>query len=1183
MQSDEEDENENEINQYEYENEVNNTISYSKDLQSQQSSINESSKELKRNEFQQQQNDKCIIDSENEKKDHNAKIKQDKAPKIDNVSQTISHKPISSTSSEYQMHQPSLYELFGAPSLFYPHTYFQARTNPFANSNEQNLRARNFAILSHKKNYSQFSMEESQKKLYQTEKYYLDQHNEAHKGNYWKDTTNLKEEDFGNGLVFISCETSSRNKNQRYPEKIHFMIHPTGRGLNCVSITRIRLPCEDATSNISMKNDNKCTINVGGRVRQIILFGGIPDKSWRHSFSSSCEHKYYFLVRTQFKITVLHCSIHIRAYNVNANEFNSTNNDCVRVFLEQMCRTNQNEQINSKSTNGIPTKKDMLEILHCTGYAYPTSTKISEIDPFDISFLSPPLCFAYLEKQSNPYDSNYIQNVTIHPSSTCPIVQKHTFPSIRNMQYIQYSRTHPKLVWSAASSTISPYGRGRLASSSLYRLDLRCNSAAFLFSPSNLHNYMEGAVGITGIYHYPASTSSMYNDDIAVVEDHTVFVTTNMRECIELDARMPGPVQVKNTWRLNGVGEGLLGVNVGNDLIDILPEALEKQNHDDDSDDYDDYHQSKTRKPKDKPSFVASDEKKNRIILQLSQKKGVFGFNLLQPPHLEPRFGTSPLEAGMSMDASLSNGDCVTENFGSGCISRSSLFALVDQSNQKVFHCGIGHIMIPIKDPNFIRTSKTARNVSSFRKQLPQSYISDDSFALIVFTLTNLGNIYCHTLLPCNRSMSRKSILYENCPVGSRSIPIPEECCTRDDSVWDSEEDFVKNMDSVVSSFLRGYVEGVFDPPFEKDHNESDGNDENAIHMENSNENENIPLMNQLQIALCNRYPQPEVTFFMPEVSPYVTDRNRRSFPPIVDLRSMFHYYKEEEDLILEKFTKDVSSEEDLLKALKFYLTESPRTLFEIRRFLEKHNVNVSSRFQSYRNLQKWIQDNLDANENVTQADTTIQEKGCVKFKDLALPPAIDEMAEDCTLSVTEEESIGREIFHFKVDDGVGAVHTTFLDEKTKKKEEENACINTSENKSNRDGNKINVITLSATDPHDVYQCDEQHKNRFMVPAEFLRVAHIRDYQKKIEKQDIFEIENEEDNLEMLVSEKGYSDMATNKLIHFELKWDEESVPEDEILSTKSEDRDIPQLQKQTFHAKKEEEEDEEDALFSHL
>ena len=970
-------------------------------------------------------------------------------------------------------HEVPLYEQFGAPTILYPHSYYVSRTNPIKNDDTEYIRAR---VLKDDIDHHLFRGKPDIARLKNTDEAYqslpkefkegVDYFDSLNKGwnQFWNETKQCEPRDYGNCLHILKCYTTSdkyTNNDTRNNASIMipFLVHPTGRLLDCLSVTQLLLPARNS-QNIpnQQKSDGKNNLNelyynvtgvatlpIGERILQIVPSGAQHSNSSYHSSSLSRYYEYYFVIRTKSRHTLIRCIISFHVEDVFCN-----------IQLKEICQ--------------IPQQKS-IETLDCTAFSYPDVS--SSYDTLLDQTMISPISFSFLEKEhSGNKSNNYFYNVLYHNSSHM-ITQKHEFSSIANLKLIQ-ATSHPCLLWSAASSIHAPYGR-RSASSSLYRLDIRCNSSSgFAFSPSNSSYFIEGAVGITGICCVQPNTSSNQQPNQSAYTydyEHSLYVSTNMREIIELDGRMPGPVRVMATWGLIGNTEGKQGSDVGNDLLQLIYE----ENMMDVAPDKN-FHKSALPSSlyEEKRKSSVEEEKKHPFLLGLSQKKGVFGFGLYQKGSVEPRFGTIPLETGAASDAILfQNG----EGFSGGSILRSSLFPLVDSLHANIFHCGLASLSIQLDDPEFIPNFDP-----SFQKELESSYLPYNSNACIVFTMTNMGNIYCHTLLPCNRSMKRKSIPFANLPHGSRAIAIPTNCCTQSDDIFENQDDYVTIMDKTISSFIQNHQNGSTE----------------TIKSDKNSTNKSIP--NYLRISLCNRYPQPGATTCFPEEAPYFNFYKRiKSNHVKLDIQNLTPHEKETSvEAVDETIDKSEMKSKQMILDL---LREMPRSIHEINTLLRKKGLVLDNHyFECHEDIDKWLDTNDENSKSIL----------CHENQDLKVTcsnPVSFPKAMKIGNNKDKEMPKVRKIHHPIIGDGIGCIHI----------ETKNATVEQTKSQNSQSSNEIEV------------------------PTAHFSIAHSIEYVNKLREPSLFDIEQNGtlDPADLIISENSNSDVSISNLAKFGTHWDE--------------------------------------------
>lgn len=299
---------------------------------------------------------------------------------------------------------------------------------------------------------------------------------------------------------------------------------------------------------------------------------------------------------------------------------------------------------------------------------------------------------------------------------------KHTITCLKHISFIDFTRTHPMCLWSAATSYVRPalsrdiqFKQPILAQgTSLHTIDLRSNSAVFQWSPSAQESLTEGVHSISGIL-------------TDWQRDNTVFVTSkSAQKTWEIDARMT--CQPVNTWSLcSSCDDAALNFQqnglYGDGSLLTRPYASDIR-----------------------------EELKDSILMNVDTTPGAFGFHIYQQPENRPRFQTDSLECiatpGLDFTKDTS-------------IATSSVFALPEAADD-VYVCGLSSFRVPF-----------STFVSEDDLRLTD-YANENSEVLCALTMTNTGDLYYYSLLESNDAI-------ENCrhvpdlPVGSKVIRIPHE------------------------------------------------------------------------------------------------------------------------------------------------------------------------------------------------------------------------------------------------------------------------------------------------------------------------------------------------------------------------------------------------------------------------
>lgn len=320
--------------------------------------------------------------------------------------------------------------------------------------------------------------------------------------------------------------------------------------------------------------------------------------------------------------------------------------------------------------------------------------------------------FAILSSNDEKSPSNTIHSVVVEEIG--PLLEEHSFPSLRSITTIEFTNTHPMTLWTAATSHVRPALLGDIYSKkpflghgdSLYTVDLRSNTSVFQWSPSAEEGLVEGIHSISGIL-------------TDWQKDHSVLVSSiSAGKTWEIDGRMT--CRAVNTWSLASVCDdcgasqpamGLYGA--GSLLMDPLLSSRESNGGD---------------------SW--------RPFLCVNKSPGSFGIQLFQRPCVQPRFQTDSLDCVTPLDG-VDKGELLT-----GSVARNSVFSLPDVS-QGIFTCGLAACRIP-----------TAQLLSGHNTD-GMKY-AKDTFAIM--SMTNKGDIYSHLMRVCNADTHGRSQMFAELP-----------------------------------------------------------------------------------------------------------------------------------------------------------------------------------------------------------------------------------------------------------------------------------------------------------------------------------------------------------------------------------------------------------------------------------
>jgi hypothetical protein len=469
----------------------------------------------------------------------------------------------------------------------------------------------------------------------------------------------------------------------------HFLVHPTGVTLSCVTISNIRWP-RDVSSKFILGG---AVIDIHSRILQISICGKSATKS-----QDVC-----FVVRT----ATYCCVLIARPRAVKSNP--SGMYECPKAFeLSERARIDLNSSRSTMQPSYVPYH-----------VACDPKTSIS-------FFTTPAFAIICLDEERN---KTCIQHVTLREE---PCIIGHDFSSeLADISIIEFDPRDRRVLWAAARPKSMPsvaerfFKRGANRGAtvqglagyghSLYRINLRDNSAAFTWSPSHNEYLVDGLYSISGIM--PDS-----------IRDHILWISsTSAGKTWALDVRYKSP-KVMVSWSLPSLCDDLgahcsiTGVHGAGVLM----------------------------------SQLSSSAAENSLPTIFSVKKdpNTSTLNAYQFPTSMPRFHTRPLESAGFVEVPKSR-------YSTKSIARSTTFALPDIS-ESIFNVGIALLELP----SF--TSLSGKNISQL------GYTTAPARLVHAFTMTSIGDVYCHTLLACDASEESRAKCFAGLPIGVVAVPVPK-------------------------------------------------------------------------------------------------------------------------------------------------------------------------------------------------------------------------------------------------------------------------------------------------------------------------------------------------------------------------------------------------------------------------
>jgi hypothetical protein len=577
-------------------------------------------------------------------------------------------------------------------------------------------------------------------------------------------TEKISDELFGNCLQIINYEYSGDGDTYKQPQ--YSILRPYGLHQHELCLSKIVFPHHnDHYKTASSSRTN--ILDLHSPIRQIVPYG-TPDITQRSDTS-------WFMARTQS-----HCSVICVTHTVVLEEDTETDelsNRGRNVGVEtdhnitEVIRIHFNNDDEGSTISSISQQpKFILKVGHdtpryCTGYR--------NVSPSG-GFSSPPPMFAVAGPK------NTIHQLSINSSS--PRIQSYTFEDIDTQKMIEYT-FHPMILWSSAY-----YSNRNDFGNVLFQLDLRSSNPPIrMWSPSHANFMVDGLCCIRSFLQHPT-------------KQHTAYATTSLGKLYELDARMPMRHVV--TWTLPAEVDTY---RHGNDMMVLAAEAEAEaepvaaqgtniMHYFSPQEEYGAEVQPNDNLDSPSPPVAET------TIIAVQSVPLAYGLRVYQRPRYPPRFGTLPLESGPYSGISTSKDH--------SSIATSTVYPLPDFS-PKTFYCGLASARIPqfLLHKNSLSFHNNSNSTQWFNDDREFSQSQTQGSALCVFLLTSLGDVYCHTLLECDRDKPRVAVAFDDLPLGVSAIPVPQS----DSLSSASSSDFPMNIQD--TRFLPIYLTNKYPLP----------------------------------------------------------------------------------------------------------------------------------------------------------------------------------------------------------------------------------------------------------------------------------------------------------------------------------------------------------------------------------
>ena len=557
---------------------------------------------------------------------------------------------------------------------------------------------------------------------------------------------------------------SNDNDTTFLPNPTSFLVHPVGETLSFVTIDKLILPrdekrdyyCTQSPSSSPPFNSN--TLDVGGTILQITICGmGVTNKVKRMNQEEDCQSE-CLVVRTARYCVVILAKACSNNKGSSSRSSSSLEGEAHSTHHSNEGNRDDDSLSSTKREEPCSTTFELMELSRIDFLCKPPTTQPLSYLPVSVTcdpkvvfspFANP--SFAILSRSNKEQTISGIDCTTIHT-----IVQfgdeskitKHTLSSLANISLIEYHASEMSVLWAAARATNVPkvYNKDKDGNTgkalrggyghSLFKINLRNDTASHVWSPSKAEYMSEGVHSINGIM----------ND---LRHKHVVWVSSSSAcKVWALDVRhnAANVVMCFSLAQLSddfGPELGVAGL-YGAGMIMMQPpssinECAEEEDDDDDCSDTSEQYQLQQQ---DIPP----------TMFGLKKDPNTYSLHTYQLPTTMSRFHTMPLEASRFVEAP-------SVKYSTSCIARSNIYPLPICSD-KTFRVGLATLR---------RSAKSALRKVDWKDTLGYDEAPDIIYAL---TMTSVGDIYCHALLECDSKREVQARSIEG-PVGVAAISVP--------------------------------------------------------------------------------------------------------------------------------------------------------------------------------------------------------------------------------------------------------------------------------------------------------------------------------------------------------------------------------------------------------------------------
>jgi len=361
-------------------------------------------------------------------------------------------------------------------------------------------------------------------------------------------------------------------------------------------------------------------------------------------------------------------------------------------------------------------------------------------------------------RSGNEEEETYVFRVQIHGlppwgapggewESSIPVVSVHRHaltPGVRMLTSIEYAR-HPMVLHGVGcfQSQADQIGHGR--SYSFLQIDLRTGSVEVLWCPSASEFKTFGSVTVRSMLPHPTDDRIAYVTVMPSKSCHRTYFS----KCVRLDLRRP--VRATCVWSLAGTGENFDTWNDDEPGADLLCAA-----------------DVGTR---DKPCDGGGHLQPEAFVAVPLEIGAPPTFQLYQCPEamgggaVAGPFHTQPLEIP---------GPSCWPNFAAQAplsMARTYSFSMPDL-NARLFCAGLVTVRVPWRGGGLHSHRKVKKN-------------DPPTHALLVLTMTSLGDLHGHVLIENDFSETPSSVAFEGLPVGQTAVPFLRNNLNKSEKKYD--------------------------------------------------------------------------------------------------------------------------------------------------------------------------------------------------------------------------------------------------------------------------------------------------------------------------------------------------------------------------------------------------------------